>query len=111
MGEQRLAIRESFQAEGPSHEIDINDFQDAQYFGTISVGTPPQEVRVIYDTGSSNLWVSDIKPGWFSSHKHYDHSKSSTYVTNGTTFNIRYGSGPVSGFYSKDTMTVGDVSV
>merc|ERR1712187_987803 len=74
-------------------------------------GTPPQELRVIYDTGSSNLWASDIKPGLFSSHKYYDHSKSSSYVANGTTFNIRYGSGPVSGFYSKDTIAIGDVSI
>merc|ERR1711988_88872 len=91
--------------------ITINDFEDAQYFGTISIGTPPQQVRVVYGTGSSNLWVSDIKPGLFSAHKHYDHSKSSTYVANGTTFNIRYGSGPVSGFYSKDTVNIGSVPV
>jgi hypothetical protein len=32
-------------------------------------------------------------------------------VANGTTFNIRYGSGPVSGFYSADTVTVGAVSL
>jgi hypothetical protein len=100
-----------FDPAGGVDSIVINDFQDAQYFGTISVGTPPQVLRVVYDTGSSNLWVSDIKPGVFSSHKYYDHSKSSTYVANGTTFNIRYGSGPVSGFYSKDTMTIGDVSI
>merc|ERR1719183_2575790 len=97
--------------DGGVDSIVINDFQDAQYFGSISVGSPAQELRVIYDTGSSNLWVSDIKPGWFSSHKYYDHGKSSTYVKNGTTFNIRYGSGPVSGVYAKDTMTVGDVAV
>jgi hypothetical protein len=66
---------------------------------------------VIYDTGSSNLWASNIKPGFLSQHKHYDHTKSSTYVANGTTFNIRYGSGPVSGFYSKDTMAIGDIAV
>jgi hypothetical protein len=98
----------------PDGEVDkivINDFEDAQYFGTISIGTPPQEVRVIYDTGSSNLWASNIKPGLLSSHKRYDHTKSTSYVANGTTFNIRYGSGPVSGFYSKDTMTIGDVSI
>jgi len=108
--EQRLAIRESFEVEGPSHEIDINDFQDAQYFGTISVGTPPQELRVVYDTGSSNLWVNK-QSGLFSPHKHYDDTKSSTYVKNGTKFNIRYGSGPVSGYYSRDTMHLGDIDV
>merc|ERR1719201_2441673 len=98
-------------SEGDVDKVVINDFQDAQYFGTISVGTPPQDVRVIYDTGSSNLWASNIKPGLFSAHKHYDHSKSSSYVANGTVFNIQYGSGPVSGFYSKDTMTVGDIAI
>lgn len=96
---------------GGVDSIVINDFEDAQYYGTVSIGTPAQDVRVVYDTGSSNLWASDIKPGLLSSHKYYDHSKSSTYVANGSTFNIRYGSGPVSGFYSKDTIALGDISI
>jgi len=94
----------------PPHEIDINDFQDAQYFGTIAVGTPPQQLRIVYDTGSSNLWVNK-QTGLFSTHKHYDETKSSTYVKNGSTFNIRYGSGPVSGYYSKDTIHLGDIDI
>merc|ERR1719443_21905 len=63
---------------GPATVV-INDYQDAQYYGAIQMGTPQQELRVIYDTGSSNLWVSNIKPGILSSHKYYDNSKSSTY--------------------------------
>merc|ERR1712084_89221 len=94
----------------PDHSIVINDFQDAQYYGTISVGTPPQSLRVVYDTGSSNLWVNK-QSGLFSPHKHYDDTKSSTYVKNGSTFNIRYGSGPVSGYYSKDTNHLGDIDI
>lgn len=101
--------------EGDSDSIVINDYQDAQYYGTISIGTPPQEVRVVYDTGSSNLWASNIPVPWWKKllphHQLYDHNKSSTYAANGTTFNIAYGSGPVSGFYSADTVTMGDVTL
>jgi len=98
--------------DGPATVI-INDYQDSQYYGLIQLGTPQQEVRVIYDSGSSNLWVSNIKPGLFdlSKHMYYDHSKSSSYVEDGAIFNIEYGSGPVSGFYSKETVSIGGVEV
>ena len=48
---------------------------------------------------------------FLSSHKIYDHSKSSTYKANGTEFKIQYGSGPVSGFYSRDNVQIGDYTL
>ena len=92
---------------GSTTPVVIKDYQNAQYYGEISVGTPAQTMTVIYDTGSSNLWVPNTKK-FLSSHSVYKHDKSSTYVSNGTEFAIEYGSGPVSGYYSRDTMTIGE---
>merc|ERR1711934_185262 len=49
--------------------------------------------------------------GALSRHNFYHHEKSSTYTANGTKFDIEYGSGPVAGFYSRDTMQIGDISI
>jgi hypothetical protein len=89
----------------------INDYQNAQYYGSILVGSPGQNFTVIFDTGSSNLWVPSAKCTDCGSHPKYDNSKSSSYVSNGTVFAIQYGSGPVSGFVSQDNVTVGDLVV
>jgi hypothetical protein len=89
---------------GKTGKVTINDFENAQFYGEVDVGTPAQKFQVIYDTGSSNLWIPNKK---FGSHAVYDHTKSSTYVENGTVFDIRYGSGPVSGTTSEDSVSVG----
>lgn len=89
----------------------IHDYQNAQYYGPISVGNPAQDFQMIYDTGSSNLWVPSAKCSDCGRHPKYDSSKSQTYVANGTNFAIQYGSGPVSGFVSQDSVSVGTVTV
>jgi len=96
-----------------SHGVPLTNFANAQYFAEIGLGSPPQTFKVILDTGSSNLWV----PGKSCSsiacflHSKYDSSASSTYKANGTDFEIRYGSGELSGFISQDTLTIGDLTV
>lgn len=96
---------------GNPSSIVINDYQDAQYFGEINIGTPAQTFNVVYDTGSSNLWTTNQKPTIPGSHHYYQHDKSSTYAANGTEFKIQYGSGPVSGIYSADTVQIGDYAL
>lgn len=91
--------------------VDVHNYMDAQFYGPMTVGTPGKEFNVIFDTGSSNLWVPSKSCTNCGLKPKYDSSQSSTYVKNGSVFNIQYGSGPVAGFVSQDTATVGDVAV
>jgi saccharopepsin len=82
-------------------------------FSEIAIGNPPQEFKVVLDTGSSNLWVPSSECGSIACYLHnkYDHSDSSSYKKNGSDFAIRYGSGAVEGYISQDTVQIGDIKI
>nr|KJB13722.1 hypothetical protein B456_002G091100 [Gossypium raimondii] len=80
-----------------SKDIDIvalKNYMDAQYFGEIGIGTPPQNFTIAC---------------YF--HSRYKSSHSSTYNANGKPADIKYGTGQISGFFSEDHVTVGDLVV
>ncbi len=97
---------------GDGNKIVIQDYLGVQFYGPISIGTPGQEFQVVYDTGSSNLWVAASNCSLSCGFKpRYQSSWSFTYQPNGTIFEIMYGSGPVSGFMSDDTINMGTSTV
>jgi len=96
---------------GSPDEVPIKDYQNAQYYGPIEIGG--QTFNVIFDTGSSNLWVpsKDCKITKCGLHSKYDDSKSQTFQKDGRQFNVTYGSGPVKGVFNKDNVKIGGVEV
>jgi hypothetical protein len=91
----------------------IKDYANAQYFGLVEIGNPPQSFEVIFDTGSSNLWVPKVgcthcgNPFFGKKHK-YDEDASSSYKKDGSDFEIMYGSGSVKGYFSLDDVILAE---
>eukprot|EP00210_Caulerpa_lentillifera_P007707 g7358.t1 len=94
--------------------VPLTGFRSAQYFGKISIGSPPQNFKVVFDTGSSNTWVPSSRC-WFSLacwvHTSYHSRRSKTHVRDGRPFAIRYGSGSMEGIFSIDDVTVGGLTI
>ena len=94
----------------------LKNRMNAQYMGEIQIGTPPQSFQVVFDTGSADLWVPHENCHSFSPMNCAAKSvfKPSTSTTNKaipsgakSQFSITYGSGPVSGVYTIDQVTLG----
>ncbi|XP_024430173.2 pepsin A [Desmodus rotundus] len=90
----------------------LENYMDTEYFGTISIGTPPQEFTVIFDTGSSNLWVPSVycsSPAC-SNHNRFNPQQSSTYRATSQKVSVSYGTGSMTGILGYDTVQVADIS-
>ncbi|KAG5192930.1 aspartic peptidase domain-containing protein [Tribonema minus] len=92
--------------------LSLANYFNNQYVGTISVGLPAQDLTVVLDTGSSDLWI----PGWgctlCGNHATFDGTRSLTYrpLMSGDSprlFEIDYGSGAVRGTQAMERVSLG----
>jgi len=98
----------------PAANEPLVDESDVDYYGVVSIGTPAQKFNLLFDTGSSDLWVPSIQCTTSSSclnHKKFDGSKSSTYKAGTKPFSIQYGTGSMTGIVSQDVVNVAGLSV
>ncbi|XP_077190641.1 gastricsin-like [Paroedura picta] len=91
----------------------LANYMDMSYYGQISIGTPPQSFLVLFDTGSSNLWVPSVycQSQACTNHPLFNPSQSSTYSTNDQTFSLQYGTGSLTGIFGYDTVAIQGISI
>ncbi|CAF1264548.1 unnamed protein product [Rotaria sordida] len=88
------------------------NYRNIYWLGDVCIGTPAQCFKMLFDTGSSDFWVSSTNCNTGNCAKFvdkFDASKSSTFrrLPNHNMFSIRYGDGTsVSGFMGVDNVSI-----
>jgi len=105
---------------------DADEAHASEYFGKVTLGNPPQEFTVVFDTGSGNLLIpsKQCSDQACTSHKRFDAFKSQTAVDiafadepdkpvakggDRDVVTITFGTGEISGVFVKDTICVGAI--
>ncbi|XP_040472497.1 pepsin B-like [Falco naumanni] len=91
----------------------LTNYLHSFYFGEISIGTPPQNFLVIFDTGSANLWVPSTycqDPACVN-HNRFNSGMSSTFSSIDVTYTLRYGFGDVAVALGYDTVTIQNIVI
>ncbi|XP_057583155.1 pregnancy-associated glycoprotein 2-like [Hippopotamus amphibius kiboko] len=80
------------------------------YFRSITIGTPPQEFRVVFDTGSPDLWVSSIvcSSPPCCANKLFNTHLSRTFQRTSLLFTLKYHTGRIVGSLGYDTIQIGN---
>ncbi|KAI8090000.1 rhizopuspepsinogen precursor [Halteromyces radiatus] len=93
-------------------DVIMTDYEDIEYFGTVNVGTPGQPFKLIFDTGSSDLWFPSNLCLLCGKHARFNPSKSSTYSSGLLPWIIQYGDGSsATGIIGKDNVDIGGIVV
>ena len=94
-------------------KLSLSNFKNSQYIGSIGVGSPPQYVDVIFDTGSANLWVlsSRCTTDNCRNHASFNQNKSSSHNSLNLNLEVEFGTGTVIGDMNKDKVTIGNMEI
>merc|ERR1719199_230257 len=94
---------------------DMQRIHKTAYWGSVSLGSPPQHFKVIFDTGSGNLIVPSSEctvPGCKPHHKYQRNSSSTAKAVQNEkgegNAEISFGTGQIAGDFFRDRLCIGD---
>jgi len=93
--------------------MSLTNFKNSQYIADLRLGEPAQIHKVMFDTGSSNFWVTSSKcksPGCII-HKGYNGEKSIYHQNLNKTTKVTFGSGSIYGTYARDKVEFGPITL
>ncbi|XP_057583327.1 pregnancy-associated glycoprotein 2-like [Hippopotamus amphibius kiboko] len=87
----------------------LRNHLDLSYYGSITIGTPPQHFKMLFDTGSADIWVPSVYCASLACrlHKRYNIDMSFSFRFSGRHVDLVYGSGRMVGFLGYDTVRIG----
>ena len=91
--------------------IQVLDYELMQYSGYVKIGSDLSNFQVIFDTGSSYLWVASTEcTSCFSSGltQFFDCSSSSSCDNLDSQMTVTYGTGSLKGTFVEDSVQIGD---
>ncbi|KAI0072652.1 acid protease [Panus rudis PR-1116 ss-1] len=83
---------------------------DKLYYGPLGFGTPPQQLDVIIDTGSADLWAP-VQSCRTCQNLEFNEEASSTYIKTKQKFKVAYATGNAIGMVAFDTVAMGGLKV
>ncbi|EUD69262.1 hypothetical protein C922_00125 [Plasmodium inui San Antonio 1] len=90
-------------------------YMNRQFIGEIWIGSPPQPFKVLFDTGSTNLWIpsKNCHTKACQSKRKYDHRVSKNYklVQKKNPVEVFFGTGKIQISYVSDDVHLGDITV
>ncbi|KAK7912217.1 pepsin A1 [Apiospora marii] len=125
LASQARLPRHQTRADSSSHNIGLKDYfnrTDNQWYSDISVGTPPQTLSVLWDTGSSALLLPQSNCTTCGTHRLFNPANSSSFTpAPGTFVNPLFSTGPDSiplqqaegatCYINQDAVAIGDLQV
>lgn len=92
-----------------SAHIVQNNLEDNAYVSDMYVGNPPQLVRALFDTGSTNTWVlaSTVDLGGATKERSYNNMTSTSTAYTPQKAQIFFGSGNLAGHFVTDDVRLG----